>query len=209
MTRSFRALLVFCTREGKGQYNFVRLVPGITEYVTLTRYQECRDLVEDLLHAELLFGGEVLVHVRLDEQTEQVLVLALLECRPPAGGFLLENGLLLLAHELETDAAHRLLRFGDYPGFLVHLLFWHRGRTQRVTGLVEWIIKRRKGETYDCTQDRDPPFEDVDELHALRTVENLRKGKPELIGVLSKLEGVEGVVEPGETDDVERRAGEP
>jgi hypothetical protein len=69
-----------------------------------------RDLVEDLLHAEPLFGGEVFVH----EQTEQVLVFAVLECRPPAGGFLFENFPLLLAHELETDAAHRLLRLGDY-----------------------------------------------------------------------------------------------
>jgi hypothetical protein len=121
MTKLFRALFYFCTREGKSQYN-VCVVPGITEYPTLTRYQECRDLVEDLLHAELLFGGEVLVHVRLDEQTEQVLVLALLECRLSARGLLLENSLLLFAHELETDAAHRSLGLGDYLGFLVHLL---------------------------------------------------------------------------------------
>jgi hypothetical protein len=51
--------------------------------------------------------------------------------------------------------------------------------------------------------------EDADEARDLRIVEELRKGVPELVRVLAKLEGIEGVVEPSETDDVERRAGEP
>jgi hypothetical protein len=85
-----------------------------------TRYYECWDLVEDLLEAELLLGGEVLVHVRLDEKTEQVFVLAFLEPRSPTGGLLLQDGLLLLADELETDAAHRLPGPGENLGLLVH-----------------------------------------------------------------------------------------
>jgi hypothetical protein len=52
-------------------------------------------------------------------------------------------------------------------------------------------------------------LEDADEPRLLRAVEDLRKGVPELIGILAELEGVERVVEPGETDDVEGRAREP
>jgi hypothetical protein len=44
------------------------------------------------------------------------------------------------------------------------------------------------------------PFEDVDEPCALRAIKDLRKGVPELVGILAELEGVEAVVEPSETD---------
>jgi hypothetical protein len=44
--------------------------------------------------------------------------------------------------------------------------------------------------------------EDANEARDLRIVEELRKGVHELVRVLAKLEGIEGVVEPSETDDV-------
>jgi hypothetical protein len=103
----------------------------------LTRYQEGRNLVEDLFNAELLLRREVLVHVCLDEQTEQVLVLALLERSSPTGCFLLEDCLLLLTHELETDSSHGLLGLGDRLGLLIRHLIRMGNECDRVESSKE------------------------------------------------------------------------
>ena len=50
---------------------------------------------------------------------------------------------------------------------------------------------------------------DAEDTGTLCTVEDLCKGMSKLVGLFTELEGIEGVAETGETDDVERGTGEP
>ena len=115
----------------------------------LTRDQEGRNLVEDLFNAELLLRGNVLVHVRLDEETEQVLVLSLLEGSAPTRRFLLQDCLLLLTDELEADSSHGLLGYGHRLGLLIRRLFGSVrgaiGLSEEEYGRKERTIQRRTG----------------------------------------------------------------
>ena len=108
----------------------------------LTCNQERRDLVEDLLNAELLLRRDVLIHVCSDQETEQVLILCLLNRSPPTGRFLLQDCLLLLTHKLKTNSSHCLLGLSDRLGLLIHHLFGQCGN--RVTGFSEMDYQNGK-----------------------------------------------------------------
>ena len=71
--------------------------------------------------------------------------------------------------------------------------------------------RERIEETYDPAQDWDSSLEEGNKVCARRAVEDLGKGGCELIRILTELEGIKGVIETSETDDVEcctRKPGE-
>ena len=71
------------------------------------------------------------------------------------------------------------------------------------------VIQEMRGWTYNPLQNWDPCLQDAENACLLGTVEDLCKGISKLVGLFAELEGIEGIVEAGETDNVERGAGEP